>query len=741
MTDNIKWKKSDRLKWILTDYGSKRINQLLTNTSEKIRISYMDIGDGYGDNEPDPSSRQGDIDGIGGGLLHKVAEKIKITEKGIATDRENTVYFKAVIDENMCGYDITELAIYEEAPDGTYKMFAVGVGQGIAKPDIKYGYVMSIEYTLFIESTNLLDVYDRIELDPNNDYLKESDISSLYRSVLYVEGNLAEQINRNSHIIGLGRAQELNDLISNTLLKYNSAAISTYFSSMANSINNLENLIGFWSFHYTNNYGVSRNIKDFSTYSNYLSTNALLSSYTQEYLGVLSSLNFSGEDYFRCDEVPSAIVYSDNITVGQVKNHEIDGDFYYMPEDDTWRYHAVKYSQSDMRRSIIPYYLKADTARVLSGRIVLVTTTEGKIKFGTSCFAPVTWEFQNNLWSSKEINETMTETMFKNKIVDYEGNPTNGTKIKTSTFANNITLYLADPDTPDPIIIDTTTSTRTETQINEETGEEREVEVPYSEPLIGNNCEAPLSWIFKSTASGSRWECRENSSLQYSEEVFKSTVVSYTGTPVAGDIIEANTLLNMNEKITLTGKHFDLIQYVNDNVVDSPFTFIASLKHNEMGHTNTLLAQSSDFGTDKHNFEIVKNDQDGIEVTLYSGSKDKYVKFRTNDKIVPSTIYNLVISYNPNYTASYGSFDPSLKVYINNIAYDTIRTLNYYTGMKENPMETGSYISDHNKDKHNFIDAQVCVMALIREEFDSYVARCNSLILNSLCGKNIYYRV
>ena len=61
--------------------------------------------------------------------------------------------------------------------------------------------------------------------------------------------------------------------------------------------------------------------------------------------------------------------------------------------------------------------------------------------------------------------------------------------------------------------------------------------------------------------------------------------------------------------------------------------------------------------------------------------------------------------------------------------------------MKENLMSTTSYVEDSNKNKIAPINAQVCLMALIKEEFDFYIARCNSLILNSLSGKNVYYKV
>ena len=179
----------------------------------------------------------------------------------------------------MCGYSISEFALYEDAPDGTRQMFAVGVGAPLFKPSVELGYLMTVEYTIYIESVNLLEVYDKIELDPANEFLKEVDIDNLYKAMLYIEGNMAEQIGNNTRILGMSRIKELNQMIEDTKLKYHSASVCNYYSSLSNSIKDLNNLLGFWSFHYTDSQGLSSTIKDFSTYSNNLSTDLLTFKY------------------------------------------------------------------------------------------------------------------------------------------------------------------------------------------------------------------------------------------------------------------------------------------------------------------------------------------------------------------------------------------------------------------------------------------------------------------------------
>lgn len=651
-----------KLEWVITEYGKRRITELLSNPDDRVRISIMNIGSSNADT---PKDREGDVPANGDGKLYEQVNPkgIPIFEKGIAQDRENTVYFKAIIDENMCGYEISEIALYEER-NGVEKMFAVGVGQPIAKPDIQHGYLMSIEYTLYIESTNLLNVYDRIELDPNNEFLKETDIDTLYRTILYVEGNLAEQISNNTHIIGLGRAQELNDLISNTQLKYNAAAISTYYSSMANSVKDLSSIIGFWSFHYTDNYGLKSNIRDFSTYDNYMSTNSLLSSYQQDYLGVLSSLNFEKDDFYSIDVVPNVIAYTKNIELGKLKNHDWVGQMLYAPDYNGWSYGGQIYDEEMVKNEILEYYTKAQGANHIK-------TTD----------------------------------------------PATGLEVESITI--NVQSEWID--------------------------EEQMIPNPYAgDPVLGDLSYAPHIWTYN--ANTAKWVSEHGK--VYDVLAFQAHVVSYSGVPVDGDVIEMTTTLkpDRNELINFTGKQFDLIRYVDENgvnkVYDSPFTFIASLKHNARNERNTILAQSNYF-VEKHNFEIVKTEDNAIEVTLFSGKSDSYVRFRTAPNTVPSAVYNLVVAYNPNYD-EYMNMDPKIRVYINNKTYDTTRELNFYTGMQENLMETTSYVSalvDGKSTKINTVNAQICMLALIREEFDTYVSRCNSLILNSLCGKNVYYRV
>lgn len=625
------------LKWVLTEYGKRRITELLSNPEERVRISVMQIGDN-GTGEPGEREYQDRLGSGDGKLFHQVGADLPVFEKGIAEDRENTVYFKVIIDENLCGFNICELALYENR-SGALKMFAVGTGEPIVKPSMDLGYLISVEYTLYIESANLLDVYDRIELEPANEFLKAVDIEGIYKTVLYVEGNLAEQISHNTHLLGLGRAQQLNDLISNTQLRYNSASIANYYANMSNTIKDLNNLLGFWSFGYTDVYGVKSNIKDFSGHATNLSTNAVLSSYEQDYLGVLSSLKFTDKDYFYIDKISPVTCATPTIEVGSVIEHNESGNLIWSTTYGKWGFNGYLFTEDEVRERYVQYYLYATGASTTSESITL-----GNIQDGRKAFAPHTFTYNGS--SLKWVNECDTA---------------------------------------------------------------------------------------------------------YDTEYFKNNVVEYTGTPKAGDTITLTTSLTPSDgdTIILTGEQFDLIEYKWEDMQDGtgrehvvhydvPFTFIASLKHNTNGKRCTLLAQSNYFNG-IHNFEIVKTERNAIEVTLFT-DRNRYYKCWTSDWSVPNALYNVIITYDGN------KLRPEMNIYINGsrpTTYDNRDNDDFaYIGMQPNIIETTSYVREVGTDnKKDPIDAQLCFMSLIREELSPEYARCNALILNSLCGKNVYYKV
>ena len=641
------------LKWVITEYGKRRITELLSNPEERVRISVMQIGD---DNSGEPKDReyQDQLGSGNGKLFHQVGADIPVYEKGISEVRENTVYFKATIGEELSGFNICEMALYEER-NGELKMFAVGTGEPLAKPDIELGYLITIDYTLNIESANLLTVYDQIELNPNNEFLKKADIEGIFKTMLYVEGNLAVQIGGNTHILGLNRAQQLNDIISNTKLLYSSTCLANYYANMSNSVTDLSKIIGFWSFAYTDVYGVRSNIKDFSPSNCNFSTNTNLGTLPQEYIGAFSSLQFDKNTYFYLDKMLPVICVTSSIELGPLLEWNETGNLIYTSASNSWYLNGVAYSPEQVNTKIVKYYLRANSATTTSSTITLGSITADK-----KAYAPHTFTYNSTTkkWTD-EIGNTYDTESFKVNVVPYNGEPNNGDTISlTSNYspADGTTIVL--------------------------TGERFDL----------------LDYKWETITSG------------------PSTDDTEIEGPDTGEITTTSVL----------------------KVYDSPFTFMASLEHINQGERNILLAQCNPYNN-IYNWQIVKTENNAIEMYLYT-DKNNYYKCWTNDYVVPNGFYNLIITYNGNKNK------PDVHIYINGTkptVYDNRKDEDWaYTGMTQKNVETTSYLREVGTDnKVNNINAKICLLALIKEEMSESTIRCNSLLLNSMCGKNIYYKI
>lgn len=647
------------LKWVITQHGKERLTQLLDNPTDRIRITSIHIGKSDAGDFNARESKNELLDPISYVQSNgETTKDIWITEKGIAENLENTVYFTAPITEDIGGFEIKEVALFESINDVPY-MFAVGIGEPINKPSIEKGYLITVDYTVYIESANLLDVYDRIELDPAHDYIKQADVDGLFQSVLFVESNLAEQIGKNTHILGLGRAQQLNDLIDSTILSYNTTSLANYYTSLANSTKNLKDLLGFWSFNYTNIYGHSQTIRDFSGHLVNMSTNNPISNYEQEYLGILSTLNITKDDYFYIDEIKEAFTNTSLIQLGELLDHETIGTFYYVTATESteagWVLNGVMYPEDNV-------------------------------------YDPSTHEL---------IAEGVRDKFIKYYLV------------ATGATSSNESLSIGD---------------------------------------IKENAYAPHTWTCSKVGDAIKWVNELND--YYYDYEFKNNIVNYTGTPNNGDTISLTTDRTpaFNDSITLTGEKFNLINYkwvdkgdgsgaMVQQSIDSPFTFFAALKHNKIDEDNILIAQS-DYSTlnGVHNFEIMKTSKRAIQLKMFTDANN-YIIISTVDNVVPTNLYNVVITYNGEAKL------PEVNIYINgkNTSLKPIEYVGTYKGMGTSNTKTTSYIAriteSGDLEYGCGINSKVGLMCLVKEQLSSETIRCNCMLLNSLCGKNVYYRL
>lgn len=293
----------DRQVWVLTDYGKERINEVIENPTEQIVISTVKFGDGYESPEEHgyyvPTGHETALKRQVGALQgYPVSSKALL--KDDVEDVYNTVSFGAFIEEVVGGFQIYEIGLYESVYDELgelveLKLFALGTNEPINMPFVSDGYDINIDFELRLKSTNLASIYDQISLDPKNDFLRESDLDDLRCAILFVEGNLMEQISSNSHILGLNRAQQLKELTDKLRFTYSNVSCMNILSSVNNLVDDPEKIHGFWVFNQMPWMGSPANTKDFSIHANNMNLSKVVSQLEFEYDGVAPFLNFNSD--------------------------------------------------------------------------------------------------------------------------------------------------------------------------------------------------------------------------------------------------------------------------------------------------------------------------------------------------------------------------------------------------------------------------------------------------------------
>lgn len=311
---------TDKQVWILTTYGIERIQEVMASAgSEKLYISKIKIGDANG-------SYYVPVQGTDNDLRHPIVQEgervsFPVNEK---TKDGTTVTFRSFISELSGGYTIREIALYETINEVDY-CFALGTCEPIVKPaydpNIDYGYAMSIDYKLNINSVNLSSVYDQIELDADNEYITKEMLDALARTVLFVEGNLMDQISIDSHLLGLNRAQQLADLIETTQDAYANASLTSLYANIINAIDG-SHVKGFWGFNYTEKYDSTIAVKDFSPYGHNLNLNKPITNFETGRFSIAPYTNFTQDDYFYAQYIPAMLMDSEFTVAftGQINN-------------------------------------------------------------------------------------------------------------------------------------------------------------------------------------------------------------------------------------------------------------------------------------------------------------------------------------------------------------------------------------------------------------------------------------
>lgn len=344
---------TNNLYWVYTKYAKDRIvsfNQSSDGETSNIKLYKIKIGDydwytdergllgegGYSESAFKEYFQNGDneVNNLGNFITYTSDEddentpmEFVITSK--ETNDDNTcVVLTTTIGEDVGGFDIREIGIYEVVSSTEEKLFAVCTMQPLPKPSKDTKHLISTELKCHLYSPKLVELFQYIEIDPNNNYATLEDVQNYQMNLLFVESNLSEQISRNAQIIGYDRVQQLYELIKDNQELYAKLGMSSVYSNIANMLE----VKNFWTFNNTGSLTRDAVFDDVSLNNENLGADQLSSQYTRGFEGIASWVNFDNSHYYTL-KAPACIEKrvennetSFYIKNGKLINTEVDGE-------------------------------------------------------------------------------------------------------------------------------------------------------------------------------------------------------------------------------------------------------------------------------------------------------------------------------------------------------------------------------------------------------------------------------
>jgi hypothetical protein len=306
MADNELHNTTDKVYWVFTKYGKNRVKSLSPEDFlylYKARIGsynwYKDVdnilGTGYSTSKFRNYFETNDDTKLGKAIPNGT---VYINSKYVDVEK-SMVTLSTTIPESLSNIDIHELGVYETI-NGEDHLFAICTFQGIGKPGEDTHHYMSIQFNAKLKSVDLAKNYDRILLDPVNNFATTDDIDNIQKNILFVESNLAQQISNNAQILGLNRGEQVYAMIEADKKKYASFAATSTYANLLNATS-LKNVEGFWVFQQTNDKSRKISIPDIGINGKNLATNELSTKYEHGYEGLASWMNFKGTDRYELD--------------------------------------------------------------------------------------------------------------------------------------------------------------------------------------------------------------------------------------------------------------------------------------------------------------------------------------------------------------------------------------------------------------------------------------------------------
>lgn len=293
---------TDKLTYILTEYGLGRVAEALADTTVNIYLTKIKVGNAdYEYYEPQESATnlKGPIDG-----------EFPIIEKDLLEDGL-TISLHAVFPESLNNCEIREVGIYETV-NGEDHLFALSTQQPLLKPSLALNYFSTVDYFAFLKSQNLADIYDQILLNPDDQLVTQEDLGNLMRTIAFTEGNLMEQINGNSRVIGLNRAEQLRQKVEKNREEFGYITTYNIYSLLLNEVK-AENIFGYWVFNYPRRTASTSSVTDVSINRRNLSSNKPINTYNRVYNGITPMLEFNSPNYYFLNQEASPVGFDPTI--------------------------------------------------------------------------------------------------------------------------------------------------------------------------------------------------------------------------------------------------------------------------------------------------------------------------------------------------------------------------------------------------------------------------------------------
>lgn len=581
---------TDKLSFILTQYGLERVAEALADTTVEINLSKIKVGDANFEYYT-PTVEQTE-------LIHPIPDgSFYIIDKELLEDNL-TVSLHTIFPESLENCEIREVGIYETVDDVDH-LFAISTQQPLLKPLKSLRYFIAVDYYAFLKAQNLAEIYDRIVIDTEHAPVTKEDYDNLMSTILFSESNLMEQINGNTRVIGLNRARQLEEKINEVKTNFSYDATYNTLSNLLNFINP-NNLFAYWTFDYNRTNSFVNTITDISSNSRNLSSSNPLSSIGRTYKGLMPFLNYASPEYFSLDQGYQTTRFnnylfvihgSPNLEEGIIADLSYDNyatiKNTYIPDVSDW---SMNFNFS------FSYPTEEEEGETIYSLIAEADKTQPILNFGTP----------NTVEASLNITQTEESGVLSNKADLF---------VKVGDGTNWVATLVAEDVSSESLHEITLTYTNGTYKLIESETEHDTAEVTAPSNYTG-------------TITLGRANITNTIYMINSMDLNKFSINSKDDVVISGTVYE-----NYNDITLLNDSRTSDISFSMGFVIEpvAPET------------TRTLLARS-DYSSNSHIFEITEKSDNSLEIKLFA-STTNYLTFTSGVGTVPSTAHSLIFSY------------------------------------------------------------------------------------------------